>query len=106
MTKGLPFVTDGGSFTLISGILNEAPIRGGAVAATINGGLEAFVHTASHELPRGIRLNAVSPTVVEESLDKYGAAFRGFEPTTAAHVAEAYLRLVAGIENGKTLRVW
>jgi NAD(P)-dependent dehydrogenase (short-subunit alcohol dehydrogenase family) len=104
--KGLPYVSDAGSFTLTSGILNALPVRGGAIAAAINGGLESFVHVASHELPRDIRLNAISPTVLEESLDKYGPVFPGFEPTTGRRVADAFLRSVAGLENGKVIRIW
>ena len=104
--KGLPFVSDAGSFTLISGILNAVPVRGGAIAAAINGGLESFVHVASHELPRDIRLNAISPTVLQESLDKYGSVFPGFEPTTARRVADAFLRSVSGLENGEIIRIW
>ncbi len=104
--KGLPYVSDAGSFTLTSGILNAVPVRGGAIAAAINGGLESFVHVASHELPRDIRLNAISPTVLEESLDKYGSVFPGFEPTTGRRVADAFLRSVSGLENGNVIRVW
>lgn len=104
--KGLPFVRDAGSFTLTSGILNAVPVRGGAIAAAINGGLESFVHVASHELPRDIRLNAISPTVLEESLDKYGPVFPGFQPTTGRQVADAFLRSVAGLENGEVIRIW
>jgi NAD(P)-dependent dehydrogenase (short-subunit alcohol dehydrogenase family) len=104
--KGLPYIRDAGSFTLTSGILNAVPVRGGAIAAAINGGLESFVHVASHELPRDIRLNAISPTVLEESLDKYGPVFPGFEPTTGRLVADAFLRSVEGLENGKVIRIW
>lgn len=104
--KGLPYVRDAGSFTLTSGILNAVPVRGGAIAAAINGGLDSFVHVASHELPRDIRLNAISPTVLEESLDKYSAVFPGFEPTTARRVADAFLRSVSGLENGKVITLW
>jgi NADPH:quinone reductase len=35
-------------------------------------------------------LNNVSPNVIEESLDKYGPYFSGFEPVSPARVAKAY----------------
>src|SRR3712207_8306707 len=58
--SGLNHVTDGGSFTVVSGILGEDPIATGSVAATVNGGLYALVRAAAIELPRGPRINTRS----------------------------------------------
>lgn len=96
---------DGGSITLISGILAQAAIAGGSSAAMVNSALEGFVRTASCELPRGIRLNLVSPTVFEESMGSYGPFFRGFEPVPVAKAALAFSRSVEGIETGQVYRV-
>jgi NAD(P)-dependent dehydrogenase (short-subunit alcohol dehydrogenase family) len=63
---GAPHLRDGGSITLITGILGEHPIRSGSSASMVNGALEAFVRAAAIELPRGIRINAVSPNVFIE----------------------------------------
>ena len=63
------YVNDGGSFTLTSGIVGDEPIRQGANATTVNLALEGFVRGAAIELPRGIRINVVSPTVLTESLE-------------------------------------
>ena len=38
--RGLPFVADGGSFTLVTGVLAREPIRSGVVASTVNGAME------------------------------------------------------------------
>ena len=65
------YVNDGGSFTLTSGILADEPIREGVSATTVNLALEGFVRGAAIELPRGIRINLVSPTVLTESLEGY-----------------------------------
>ena len=97
---------DGASFTLTTGILNEQPIAQGSSAAMVNAALEGFVRGAAIELPRGQRLNAVSPTVLEESLGHYGDFFRGFKPVPGADVALTYERSVEGRETGKTYRVW
>ncbi len=102
---GLDYITDGGSFTLITGILASAPVRAGSISATANGGLHSFVTSAAAELPRGLRINAVSPNVVEESLPKYGTFFPGFRPVPVAQVAEAFVRSVEGVETGKNFRV-
>jgi NAD(P)-dependent dehydrogenase (short-subunit alcohol dehydrogenase family) len=96
---------DGGSITLITGILVDQPIVAGSSASMVNGALEAFVRAAAIELPRGIRINAVSPTVFEESMGAYGPFFRGFEPTPVARAALAYSRSVEGRETGKVYRI-
>jgi NAD(P)-dependent dehydrogenase (short-subunit alcohol dehydrogenase family) len=98
-------LNDGGSFTLTSGILAEEPIRDGVNATTVNLALEGFVRGAAIELPRGIRINLVSPTVLEESMGAYGAYFRGFEPVTAQRAALAYCRSVEGAQTGRVYRV-
>ena len=100
-----PYVNDGGSFTLTSGILAEEPIRFGASATTVNLALEGFVRSAAIELPRGIRINVVSPTVLAESMEGYAPFFRGFEPVTAQRAAQGYLRSVEGAQTGRVYRI-
>ena len=58
------------------------------------------------EMPRGIRINVVSPTVLTESLDKYADYFKGFESVPAARVALAFRKSVDGAQTGQTYRVW
>jgi len=103
---GTPRLRDGGSFTLITGILTEQPILAGACASLVNGAVEAFVRAAAIELPRGIRINAVSPNVLVESMGSYGPFFRGFEPVPAARAALAFSRSVEGRQTGQVYKVW
>ena len=103
---GTPHLRDGGSFTLITGILTEQPILSGAVASTVNGAVEAFVRAAAIELPRGIRINVVSPTVLTEAMHAYAPFFRGFEPVSAARAAMAFSRSVEGRQTGQVYKVW
>jgi NAD(P)-dependent dehydrogenase (short-subunit alcohol dehydrogenase family) len=100
----LPFVADHGSFTLISGIVPDEPIVGGVLIGTINQTVEGFVRAAAFELPRGIRINCVSPTVLAESV-AYHPAFPGFAPVTASEVALAYLRAIATPLNGRVIKL-
>ncbi|HXE01597.1 MAG TPA: short chain dehydrogenase [Hyphomicrobium sp.] len=99
-------IADGGSFTLTSGILSDEPIRAGASASTVNAAIDGFVRGAAIELPRGMRINSVSPTVLAESWETYGPYFRGFEPVPAKRVALAYSRSVEGAGTGQVYRVW
>lgn len=103
---GQKFLNDSGSITLTSGIIAEEPIRQGANATAVNAAVEGFVRAAAIELPRGIRINGVSPTVVEESLHSYGPFFPGFEAAPASRVAKAYRRSVEGSQTGRVYKVW
>ena len=103
--SGLDHLNDGGSFTLVSGILAYEPIRSGANGAMVNGAIDAFVTSAAIEMPRGIRINAVSATVFEEALDHYGPYFPGFKPVPVADAALAFVRSVEGATNGRIFRV-
>lgn len=97
----------GGSITLTSGIISAQPIRDGSNATAVNAGLEGFVRAAAFELAaKGLRINIVSPTVLQESMASYGSSFPGFEPVPADRVALAYQRAVEGIQSGQTLTVW
>ncbi|MGE9297268.1 MAG: short chain dehydrogenase [Puniceicoccales bacterium] len=98
---GLNKLNDGGSFTLTSGILSHDPIPAGCSAAMVNGAIDAFVRSAAIELPRGLRINAVSPTLITESAPSYGPFFPGFKPVDAATAALSYLKSVAGRQTGQ-----
>lgn len=102
---GLDHVSDGGSFTLVSGILGDDPIATGTVAATVNGALFSFVKAAATELPRGLRVNTVSPTVFTEAWPAYGPYFPGYAPVPVADAARAYVKSVAGRQTGQVFRV-
>jgi NAD(P)-dependent dehydrogenase (short-subunit alcohol dehydrogenase family) len=97
---GAGLVADGGSFTLTGGILSRQPMPGGSAISMVNAGLEGFVRAAALELPRGIRINAVAPGWVSETLVAMKMDPSGGVP--AARVAETY---VASVEGGGTGQV-
>ena len=92
---GQHYLNDGGSITLISGIVAHEPIAQGVNATTVNAGLEGFVRAAACELPRGIRINLISPTVLTESAAAYDGFFPGFASVPAA--SPAYLVVHAAL---------
>jgi len=102
---GQAHVNDGGSFTLTSGVLDRDPVRAGANAAAVNGAINAFARGAAIEMPRGIRINAVSPGLLEESARKYDGFFPGHEPVSSARVGLAYAKSVDGALNGQVIAV-
>lgn len=98
---GTSHVRDGGSFTLTSGVLSREPAPGSAAVSPVNAAVEAFVRAAALELPRGVRLNAVSPPWVKETLEAIGRD--PAEGMAAADVARAYVASVEGEVAGEVL---
>ena len=92
---------DDGSVTVTSGAI-PAGLAGSAGGALVNAGLEAFVGAVAMELPRGIRVNAVSPGWVKESLEQLGMDSGGGTPV--ATVVRSYLEALEGTAHGVTLR--
>lgn len=98
---GLKHVQDGGSFTLTSGVLCREPIPQSVAISPANAVVEAFVRAAALSMDHGIRINAVSPPWVRETLQKMGK-----DPTPgmpAARVAQAYVESVEGMRNGEVI---
>ena len=102
---GMNNVNDNGSFTLTSGILDRDPVRQGANAAAVNGAIGGFVKGAAIEMPRGIRINAVSPGLLEESAVKYDGFVPGHETVSSARVGLAYAKSVDGALTGQVISV-
>jgi NAD(P)-dependent dehydrogenase (short-subunit alcohol dehydrogenase family) len=94
-----------GSITLIAGVLSGDPIFAGSSASMVNGAIESFARAAAIELPRGLRINAVSPTVFEESMGSYGPFFRGFDPVPVERAARAFSRSIEGRQTGQVYKV-
>lgn len=103
--EGFDFLNDGGSFTLTSGVLNRDPIRGGSCAAAANGALDGFVRGAAIDMPRGIRINCVSPEVLEVSRDRYEGFFHGHNHVSDDEVGLAYSKAVEGCLTGQVFIV-
>lgn len=102
---GLDFVNDGGSFTLTSGVLDRDPVRLGTGAAAANGALGGFVKGAAIELPRGLRINVVSPGLLQVSESRYGDFFPGHERVPSDRVGRAYAKSVEGASTGQVIVV-
>lgn len=103
--EGLAHVTAGGSFTLTSGVLDRDPIRMGAAASTANAALGGFVRGAAIEMPRGLRINVVSPGLLQASMSRYGGWFPGHDPVPSDRVGRAYAKSVEGAVTGQVIIV-
>jgi NAD(P)-dependent dehydrogenase (short-subunit alcohol dehydrogenase family) len=95
---GLSHINDNGSFTLTSGVLSQQPMPGSSSISMVNSAIEGFVRAAALEMPRGIRINAVSPPWVKETLEALGMDTSIGIP--AERVAQAYRSSVSGSRSG------
>jgi len=103
--EAIPFIKENGSFTLVSGVLNDEPIFAGVAASTVSGALEGFVRATAIELPKGLRINLVNPTMLEESAPSMGSFFHGVIPVEGWKVAQAYKRAILGAQSGRVYKV-
>ncbi len=100
LTLGLDRIRDSGSFTFTSGFLSHYPNLASIATGPLNAAVDTFVQNTAPLLPRGTRINVVSPAPVVET----GREGRGL--VTAAQCAEFYIEAIEGTMSGKVLRAW
>jgi NAD(P)-dependent dehydrogenase (short-subunit alcohol dehydrogenase family) len=88
---GQKYLNDNGSFTLTSGKMGDKPSKNAAGKAIVNGGINSFVLAASLEMPRGIRINVVSPAKISDIPVK--------------DLALGYTKSVEGNANGEVIKI-
>lgn len=100
---GQHYINPKGSFTLITGALTHEPQINFANASAANGAVEGFVRASAIELSNGIRINAVSPTVIENS-PQYFPYFPGEIPTTMKQLEFAFKKSLFGAVTGHIIK--
>ena len=93
-------IRDNGSFTFTSGFLSHYPNPASIATGPLNAAVDTYVQNAANLMPRGIRVNVVSPApVVEPGLDGLGLV-------TAKQCAIFYIEAIEGTMSGQVLRAW
>lgn len=100
---GQHYINPKGSFTLITGALTHEPQKNFANASAANAAVEGFVRAAAIELEKGIRINAVSPTVIENS-PQYFPFFPGEMPVTMKQLEYGFRKSVFGANTGQIIK--
>ena len=100
---GQHYINPKGSFSLITGTLTHDPQKNFPNASAANGAVEAFVRAAAIELENGIRINAVSPTVIENS-PQYFPFFPGDIPVTMQQLEYGFRKAVFGANTGQVIK--
>jgi NAD(P)-dependent dehydrogenase (short-subunit alcohol dehydrogenase family) len=94
------YVRDNGSVTLTSGFLSHYPNPYSLATGPFNAAIDTFVQQSAEHLPRGLRVNVVSPApVVEPDQVKEGLV-------SAAQVAEFYVESIEGQTTGTVFQAW
>ena len=97
---GESFVRDNGSFVFTSGFLCQYPNPYSIATGPLNAAVDTFVQNSASLLPRGIRVNVVSPApIVEPGQEGKGVV-------TAAETAKLYVEAVESNITGRILRAW
>jgi NAD(P)-dependent dehydrogenase (short-subunit alcohol dehydrogenase family) len=100
---GQHYINPKGSFSLITGALTHEPQLNFANASAANGAVEAFVRAAAIELENGIRINAISPTVIENS-PQYFPFFPGDIPVTMQQLEYGFRKSIFGANTGQVIK--
>ena len=97
---GQNFIRDNGSFIFTSGFLSHYPNPASIATGPLNSALDTFVKNTAPLLPRGIRVNVVSPApIVEPGQESKGVV-------TAVETAKLYVEAVEENITGQVLRAW
>jgi len=104
--EGRSLISEGGSFTLMSGYIFDDPIPEATSFAVANGGVEGFVRAAALSLKRRVRINAVSPGMAQDSSEQFGAFNPGRAPVPMSEIASAFQRSIEGWRTGEVIRAW
>lgn len=98
---GSSSVRDGGAIVLTSGVLSTYPMPGSSILTTVNAAVDGFVRSAALEIGRGVRVNAVSPGWVTETMEAMGMDSSPGMP--AAEVARVFVGLLEGDTTGQSV---
>jgi NAD(P)-dependent dehydrogenase (short-subunit alcohol dehydrogenase family) len=97
--QGIKRLRDGGSITLTGGVLSRHPMPGTAAIAMAAASMEGFVLSAALEMPRGLRINCITPGWVKETMEQRGMDSSAGMP--AKVLAGYYVSAVEGTMNGQ-----
>jgi len=100
---GRSHIREGGAVLLTSGMLASEPMPGSASVSAANGALNAFVKAAALELGDSIRINAISPIFVKETMEMMG--MDSASGMSASDTAKAYQAALEGTATGQVIDV-
>lgn len=103
---GKNYLNSKGSITLTTGILADDPVIMTSSAAMVNGAIHSFVKAVQLEMENGIRVNVVSPGLVEDAVEKYRDYFPGHNAVSMEKALSGYIKSVEGKISGEVVRLY
>ena len=103
---GKNYLNSKGSITLTTGILADDPVVMTSSAAMVNGAIHSFVKAVQLEMENGIRVNVVSPGLVEDAVEKYRDYFPGHNAVSMKKALSGYIKSVEGKISGEVVRLY
>ena len=100
---GKTYVKPNGVILLTSGMLANEPMPGSAAVSAVNGAINSFVNAAALEFGDRLRINAVSPVFVKETMVAMG--MDSSTGMSADDTAKAYVAALEGSMNGEVIDV-
>ena len=100
---GQPFIRKGGVILLTSGMLANEPMPGSTSVSAANGAINSFIKAASLELGDKLRINAISPVFVKETMKMMG--MDSSDGISAADTAKTYKTALEGSMTGEVFDV-
>lgn len=100
---GRAYVKPGGAIVLTTGILAQNPIPGSSIISAVNAGLEAAIRALSIELDGSVRIGAISPGWVTETLVALDMPSNMGMP--AKDIAKKYLEFIQNGCHGEIVTV-
>lgn len=100
---GRSYVREGGSITLSSGVLAQHPMHSGSAASLVNAAIDSFAKAAAFEIGDKLKINAVSPRFVKETMEMMG--MDSTSGISAADTAKAYAHAVITSKTGQSFDV-
>lgn len=95
---GAEILNQHGCIILTTGVLSTYPMHGSSIVTTVNAAVDGFVKSAALELKDKVRVNAVSPGWISETLAHMKMDTSIGLP--AAEVANAYVALINSDQTG------
>lgn len=103
LQEGIKHLNKDGFITVTSGIASEFPIAGGSSLSMVCAGIESLVKAISIEDTNGIRINAVSPSFVKETMELFG--MDSTHGISSADTAQVFKQVIESDIHGKVLKV-
>ena len=96
LRHGRSHVNKGGAIVLTTGVLAQHPMPGSAILSAVNAAVEVVIATVKIELDDSVRMGAVSPGWVAETMTAMG-----MDPTPGMPAADVAAKFVHFIESGQ-----